>query len=389
MRWVRAALAAVLLCLHGAAVHASLAAPENVSVRCGDHRPTVSWDYNSPQPHVFAVQLAGSERTFSVQTVERELDLRKFVWLSVEQIFGFHYITVTAEQDSNRSKTSRSPTFSYNKLKAVDVHCSLMFPPANLTAEGPQAKLTFGNPLYFYKELKALRDTQYEVKFTAATGNASHHDGKCKQERICESSVSVPEGAEPCVTLSGVITNGYQDIAVTSVGSVCAAERPLSEELLLGVAFAGVSILILVICVLVVFVCKTQAWSVSKTPTPQNLNPQSHSRPHAHRADTVYSQVQIIGPRSQTREDPHSTSPDSTEGRDESSVRNLAPDLAEDQVLIPDLHEDQDGSAESMQTETSSIHSSEDEIQVSNYERHNLLDINIDMSGEMVKGYTG
>lgn len=382
MRCLRAALTAVLLCLHGAAVHASAAAPENVRIKCKDHRPTVSWD--SPQPGTFTVELSGSDsRSFSVQTAERELDLSEFLWSSTEQIFDYHIVTVTAEQGLNRS--SRSPSFSYNKYKTVNERCSLRFPPLNLAKEGPQAMLTFENPLFFYKELDVLRN-RHKLKFTTVTQKGHEEDGGCKQERVCKFSVDLPEDAKPCVTLSGVISNNYQDISVTHEGDVCVEERPLPPELLWTVSIVSV-IFIAVILVLVFLICKNQVWSFDKTQTPQTLAqmPQTHRPPSTHRPDTVYSRVQILRPISQNSQDPHSPSPDSTEDQAE----DQALIHASDQVLIhePDQAEYRDGSIDSTQTETCSIHSSEDEIQESNYESRGVL-IEMDVSGDVVKGYT-
>lgn len=385
MRCLRAAFTTVLLCLHGAALHASAAAPENVRIKCKDHRPTVSWD--SPQPGTFTVKLSGSKRNFLVQTAERELDLSEFLWSSTEQIFDYYIVTVTAEQGLNRS--SRSPSFSYNKYKTVDERCSLRFPPLSLTKEGPQATLTFENPLYFYKELDVLRHTRYELKFTTVTLKG-HEDGGCKQKQVCKFSVDLPEDAKPCVTISGVISISYQDISVTHEGDVCAEERPLLPELLWTVSIVGV-IFIAVILVLVFLICKNQVWSFDKTQTPQTLAqmPQTHRPPSIHRPDTFYSRVQILGPISQTSQDPHSASPGSTEDQAEDQALIHALDQDEDQALIhePNQAEYRDGFIDSIQTKNCSIHSSEDEIQESNYESRGVL-IEMDVSGDVVKGYT-
>lgn len=388
MRCLRAALTAVLLCLHGAAVHASAAAPENVRIKCDDHRPMVSWD--SPQPGTFTVKLSGSDR-FSTQTEERELDLSEFVWTSAGQIFDYHFVTVTAQQGLNRS--SHSPSFSYNKLKTVDQYCSLRFPPLSLTTDGSQATLTFENPLYFYKELKALRNSGHKLKYIVSH-NMHQQDESCEAERVCkvDVSVDVSEDALPCVNLSGVVRRGGEVMVVTHQGPVCAEERPLPPELLWTVGAVVFVVFVAVIVVLVFLICKFRVWSFDKTQIPQTLAqmPQTHRPPSTHRPDTVYSQVQILGPRSQLSQDPHSPSPDSTEDQaeDQALIHDLEQD--EDQALIhrPDQAEYRDGSINSTRTETSSIQSSEDEIQESNYERRGVL-IEMDCSGDVVKGYTG
>lgn len=366
------------------AVRGVLPAPENVTVRCGDQRPLVSWDYSPQQPTNFTVRLSGSGRSFSEQTADQELDLSRFVWNSSEQMFEFHYVTITAEQGLNRSEPHRSQTFSYNRLKTVEVSCFLKFPPVILSGEGAEATLSLENPLYFYKELRAIRASAV-FYLTAVIENQSDQDRRCGQKPVCKFSLDLPEDAEPCVILSGVISNGAEQILLQPIGPLCAAAPTISTEALLAVTIFAV--FIVVILLVTIGICKTRAWVFPKVPTPKNLapNPSSHRPSSTAQTETVYSLLHITGTRPRTIQDPFSPGPDpNSPGPDCHHVP------AEDRLLIPppDLCEDHDESAESTKTETLSLHSTDSELEVSNYERRAQV-IEMDLSGDLVTGYTG
>lgn len=366
------------LLLPGALVHALVPAPENVTVRCGDQRPVVSWDYRPQQLTNFNVHLLGSGQRFSAQTVDHELNLSDFVWNSSEQMFNYLYVAVTAEQGLNQSKPSESPSFSYNLHKTVAVTCNLKFPPVTLTVEGAEATVSFENPLHFYKELRTIKDySKFDI--TIIIAKRSEHDRACGQTPVCKFSVNLPEDAEPCVNLSGVIGHGnygQEQISVQLIGPVCATA---TTDLLWVVAVVIFVLFIVLISLITFGVCKTRAWDLTKIPTPQTLalNLQNPTL-SMHQSETVYSSVQITGTRPRTIEDPESPCPESSHRVQED----------EDRVLIPppDLCEDQDESAESTKTETLSLHSSSSEIEVSNYERRHPVEV--DMGGDMVTGYT-
>ncbi|XP_072319775.1 interferon gamma receptor 1-like [Eucyclogobius newberryi] len=164
MRPPWAAVAAVCAVVLGVPVlvHGLVAAPENVTVQCSDHKPRVFWNYSSRVPTEFTVQFRGSgEHPSENKTVDHELDLRDLVWRSQKQMLDYMFIYITAGQRSNQS--TRSPSFSYNKYKTADVKCSLMFPRGNLSVDGSGATLTLKNPLHIYKELEVIEGSCLDI----------------------------------------------------------------------------------------------------------------------------------------------------------------------------------------------------------------------------------
>uniref|UniRef100_A0A8C6TRH0 Fibronectin type-III domain-containing protein n=1 Tax=Neogobius melanostomus TaxID=47308 RepID=A0A8C6TRH0_9GOBI len=375
--------AVLLVCLRGALGHASVPAPENVTVQCEDQMPVVYWNYSSQQPTKFNVSLKGSGTFFSVRTEAHELDLSGRGWLDGMQMFEFLYINITAEQGTvpSRSEWRPSRSFSYNRHKTVNIKCRLKFPPVNLTGEGEELTLSFENPLYFFKELRSIRDSaafEFKIHTNSETEPLQRRCGPA--ERVCKFSVS-SEDAEPCVNLTGHITKGAEQIAVQHIGPVCATARataPTTDGLWV-VAILVVVVIIIVILLLTYGICKTRAWVFPKIPTPEALIPSGPIlRPSVHQPEPVYSSIQIIGTRPRAGEDPESPSPDSV----------LVP--TEDQALIlpPGYSEYHDESGNSTQTDTLSLHSTDSEAEVSNYERRPEL-LQMDVSGDLVTGYTG
>lgn len=370
--WLLWAAVSALLALPGALL--DVAAPENVRVRCGDQRPLVSWEYRSQQPTIFEVQLNGSGQSITTRTPDHELDLSPFVWSSRTQMFEYFYVRVTAKQGPHRSESRESPSFSYSRYKAVDQTCNLTFPPINLTREGADATLSMENPLYFYNELRAIEDSA--VFCLEIITESGLQEKQCSWDRICKFFVDLPEDAEPCVNLTGFIRYGAEEINVRHMDPVCVTP-PTDMLWLFAILF--VVIFVCVIALLTVAVCKYRAWAFPKIPTPQTLKLPSSpsSRLSMSQPDTVYSPVQITGPR--TSQHPESPGlPESLQVQDEDQLS----------FLPEDPREDLDESGESTKTETLSLHSSGSEIEESNYESRVQI-MEMDLSGDLVRGYTG
>lgn len=62
-------------------------------------------------------------RSSVIKTTDHQYNLTRYIWPDESSYMDVFYVTVTAEQGSNRSEPVQSKTFSFNTLKTTDIKC--------------------------------------------------------------------------------------------------------------------------------------------------------------------------------------------------------------------------------------------------------------------------
>ncbi|XP_054459696.1 interferon gamma receptor 1 [Anoplopoma fimbria] len=232
--------------------------PKSVNLSCKNLHVSVSWEYSEQKPQTrFRVHVGGSAGHLVSETVERLYDLSPFVWQSEERYMGFHYVTVTAVEGGNQSEPITAKTFSFNSLQTPKIYCKLDFPPVDLNESEKGAKVSFMNPLSFYRELKkAVKPDTATFKYTVFT-NDGETQGTCTaQDNICRLDVSFPEGSKKCVKmLRGLLFRGtgVGEVPFTETGPICTSI--LTEDLTLPLTII-LLVFAIVIIVAIIIICK-------------------------------------------------------------------------------------------------------------------------------------
>ncbi|XP_030591924.1 interferon gamma receptor 1 [Archocentrus centrarchus] len=390
-----------LLLLVGGVSALIVSPPANVNVSCQNVNVSVRWDYSTEESQtVFRGNIHPWNCTF--ETTAHQYDLSNCIWKQEERYLKIMHVTIAAIRGGNQSKAVSSNTFSFNRIKTVETKCSLDFPSVEIKVDELMGTVGFKNPLYFYKELKQVNTDAATLDFKVSTTQGSFK-GSCSKEETCKCDVSFHEGAEKCVTLTGMMffRIGVEQMEFRKTPKICDHHKPRENfhEIVLGVVL--LSIVFLAILVLIACICKVQAWTMESFKSlPKSLRTNEGGQPLVHKnpAGPDISSVHIC--------DPHKSLPvssgypnhsedlqDSSAGSDCKSASCLdmgtqhldysEPDM-EDVGLISDRNSTDDDSADdSEKTECVSV-----EEVVSPYDCPHVLRLDMG-NGEVATGYTG
>lgn len=262
--------------------------PENVTVSCQNAAVTVSWDYPEHQPRtLFRVWASLEGRDIiGVETTEHRYDLTHLVWDRQEYYLEYLTVQVAALQGGNESDNKHSNSFSFNSLKVVDTSCSLELPPVEIAVAGETATVSFPNPIQHYRELRRTIAGHSEplLMFTVSLiGNGSNlgdNRYSCPaRDILCKVDVSLPEDAELCVKLKGILfySEGKRQVTFRETNQTCVSNSDGSHEETLAIVLTTVTISL---CIMVaIFICKAKAWTMktSKLTNALDFPPGRHS----------------------------------------------------------------------------------------------------------------
>ncbi|XP_078022614.1 interferon gamma receptor 1 [Epinephelus lanceolatus] len=276
--------------------------PTNVTLSCTNLNVTVSWKYRERQPQTsFRVHITGSAGDYETETTDHQYDLSHFVWQSEERYLAFHYVTVTAIEGGNQSKSVHSETFTFNKFNYPQKRCALDFPPADLNENDSGATVSFVNPLYFYRELKEA-DKPNTVTFiynVFSDGALKSGPAECTAaHEHCKHDVSFLEGVEKCVNLSGWLNagNNVGGVVFRESGRICLSE---STELHAVALTVMLFVLAILISGIIIIIYKANAWTMKIPSLPKLLISEPHPREwdmYAHMSHEHFSQAIVSQP---------------------------------------------------------------------------------------------
>ncbi|XP_078137849.1 interferon gamma receptor 1 [Centroberyx gerrardi] len=270
----------LLLLTAAAASVFSVSPPENVTVSCENVHIALYWNYSEQQPDTsFKLTEDGAAGHFEEVTKERRFDLSSFIWRSAGRHTAVHHIQLTAERGNQRSQTVESPTFTFSELATAHIKCKLDFPPVTLSVKDSKAKVSFPNPLHFYKELNkitelsALQQDKPSLEFSVfSDGEESEaecgvEEDMCRHEEVfCNQSRE-----ECCVRLEGRMfdSSRINIVLFKDTDRICAHEEPEQDSYLI-VSAVLLSVFVVVVVVVTLMICKAKAWEKS-SPTPKCL----------------------------------------------------------------------------------------------------------------------
>ncbi|XP_071387729.1 interferon gamma receptor 1 [Centroberyx affinis] len=267
------------LLLLTAAAASSVSPPENLTVSCQNVHIALYWNYSEQQPDTsFRLTMDGAARPFEKLTQERQYDLSGFMWQTAESYKAVHHVQLTAERGNQSSQTVESPTFTFSELGTAHIKCKLDFPPVTLSVKDSKAKVSFPNPLHFYKELnkitQLLAHQQDKPPFQFSVfSDRAESEGECGvEEEMCRHEVDLCDQSqeECCVRLEGRMfdSSGINTLLFRDTDRICAQE-PEQDSYLIILAVV-LSVFAVVIVVVTVMICKEKAWEM-RSSTPKCL----------------------------------------------------------------------------------------------------------------------
>ncbi|CAF95350.1 unnamed protein product [Tetraodon nigroviridis] len=228
----------------GALAAAPVPPPTDVDVTCQNQKVQVRWNYSRADLHSrFTVTLKGNHRKdlakgfVELSTVEHRYDLTQHIWSSEDWYMSTFWVTVTATVGGKQSEPALSRTFTFNNVETAAMTCRLDFPPAELVRTDVGAKLRFSNPFHFYRELKQAAKPDpatFSVEITSDYGNEAF---SCSvKEETCKRDLVIPEGANDCITLDGILFAGnlVDQILFRKSEHICAVAAAKNPVVIIG-----------------------------------------------------------------------------------------------------------------------------------------------------------
>ncbi|XP_070975867.1 interferon gamma receptor 1-like [Oncorhynchus clarkii lewisi] len=201
--------------------------PVNMSLICHNFHNVIYWNYSEPslQPQ-FNVEMTRKYSGAALVCSNTSLyhcDVSSFTKVIEE---GYRFILTAVGQNTNSPEIS----FTYDDTVYSDVvvHCSLDFPPVNISAVSDQIiKVQFIHPFHIYKYaiIKNERPDHKEFHYMVVTEDPlKEHSFTCsyKQHHVCEAEIPVDGKMDRhCIKMKGKMNN----VHVSAHQNICIEEK--------------------------------------------------------------------------------------------------------------------------------------------------------------------
>uniref|UniRef100_A0A672NMY3 Uncharacterized protein n=1 Tax=Sinocyclocheilus grahami TaxID=75366 RepID=A0A672NMY3_SINGR len=172
----------------------------------------VQWEYPDLDQDVYfqvKVKDSFSERSSNL-TQNHHLNISSMLFNAAHNRY---YVNVTAVRGGEKSNSTKSDDFSYNKFATAKIKCYLDFPEVKLSPKDGKLHVQFTNPLQLYRNSPALRNLIDDLEYCIETDEGMNEvceTCQIKQNTSCEMSVVFSEHrGEYCIILTGNIEQKF------------------------------------------------------------------------------------------------------------------------------------------------------------------------------------